>query len=429
MIFSKLNILISYWKHDFRTNTRLLFSSIFGAFGVLWLITEIFSYFFSTSDKFFKSHWYLFVVIGVFWGLQKSRPKLKISHCLMNRDVIIEMCISDIFKQKGSFIIGSNTTFETDIDSGSISPDSIQGQFTKKYYDKIDHLDKDISDELKNEKYQLLQDGRKGKVKKYPLGTVVKIRSKNQTAYFLAIAELNKYGNASGSFEDLKTALSSLWDFIASRGDLESLIVPILGSGFTRLQNKRDEIIREIIQSFIAANSEKKFTNKLTIVIFPKDCCEYKLNLQKLNKYLEHLCEYTKFTGKQDFGVGRPVPGVVKPDMKELPVFTPAPTDTLLRVMPRLLAEMKSDFKKEGMDLVREFAILSNRAVCFSSEKKRFIYYEEDHPDLQNKVDLLEQYGFIKDVTPGNTPIYRMNEEFVEWLLATDMDVNKPPPN
>ena len=428
-MFSKLNILISYWKHDFRRNILLLLTSLLEVFGVLWLITEISSYFFSISDNFLKSHWYLFSAIGVFWGVTKSWPKLKISHCLINRDVRIEICISDIFKQKGSFIIGSNTTFETDIDSRIISSDSIQGQFTKRYYDKIDHLDKDISHELKNEEFELLQDGRKGKVERYPLGTVVKIRSKNQTAYFLAIAELNKHGNASGSFENLKTALSSLWEFIASRGDFESLIVPILGSGFTRLQNKRDEIIREIIQSFIAANSDDKFTDKLIIVIFPKDCCEYKLNLQNLNKYLEHLCEYTEFKRKQDFGVGQPVPEVVKPKTKVLSIFTPALTDTLLRVMPRLLAEMKADFNREGMELVREFAILSNSRVSFWSEKKRFIYYQEEHPDLQNKVDLLQQYGLVKDVTPGNTPIYRMKEEFVEWLLGTDINLENPPPN
>ena len=428
MIFSKFNILISYWKHDFRRNILLLFSSLLEVFGVLWLITEILSYFFSISDNFLKSHWYLFLFIGVFWGLQKSWPKLKIAHCLKNRDVSIDICISDIFKQKGSFIVGSNTTFETDSDS-IISPDSIQGQFTKKYYDKIDHLDKDISDELKNEKFELLKDERKGKCKRYPFGTVVKIRSKNQTAYFLAISELNKHGNASSSFENLKTALSSLWEYIASRGEFEPLIIPILGSRFTRLHNKRDEIIREIIQSFVAANSAKKITDRLIIVIFPKDFCEYRLNLQKLNKYLEHLCEYTEFKSKQDFGVGQPVPEVLKQKTEVLPIFTPPTTDTLLRVMPRLLAEMKADFNNEGMGLVREFVVLSNRRVSFSSEKKRFIYYKEDHPDLQNKVDLLEQYGLVKDVTPGNTPIYRMKEEFVEWLLGTDLDVEKPPPN
>ena len=63
------------------------------------------------------------------------------------------------------------------------------------------------------------------------------------------------------------------------------------------------------MQSFIAANAEKKFTNKLVIVISPKDYSEseYKLDLHKLDKYLEHLCEYTEFKKRQDIGVGQPV--------------------------------------------------------------------------------------------------------------------------
>lgn len=304
-----LNILKSYWKYNFGRNLVFLFFSFLEVFGFLWLITEISSYYFPDTNTFLKSHWYLFLIFVFMCGIYKSRPKLKISHCLVNRDVLIEICISDIFKLDGSLIIGSNTTFDTDINSRIISPQSIQGQFTKKYYDKIDHLDKDISDELTNENYDLIEDGRKGKTKKYPLGSVVEIHSKNKAAYFLAIAEINKHGNASGTFENLKIALSSLWEFIGNRGDLEPLIIPILGSGFTRLQNKREEIIREIIQSFIAANAEKKFTNKLVIVISPKDysASEYKLDLHKLDKYLEHLCEYTEFKNRQDFGIGHPI--------------------------------------------------------------------------------------------------------------------------
>ena len=304
----KLRVLKSYWKYNLGRNILLLLLSFLEVFGILWLITQISSYYFSTTNNYLKPYWYLFLIVGLIWGLYKSWPKLKISHCLINRDVIIEICISNIFKQKGSYIIGSNTTFDTDT-SKIISPESIQGQFTNLYYDKIEHLDKDISDELNDYQYSVLQDGRKGKVNSYPLGTVVKIHSKNQTAYLLAIAELNKHGTASGTFENLKTALSNLWEFIGNRGDLGSLVIPILGSGPTRLQNRRDEIIREIIQSFIAANAEKKFTNKLIIVISPKDYSEseYKLDLLKLDKYLAHLCEYTEFKKNQDVGVGQPI--------------------------------------------------------------------------------------------------------------------------
>ena len=56
------------------------------------------------------------------------------------------------------------------------------------------------------------------------------------------------------------------------------------------------------------------------------------------------------------------------------------------------------------------------------STKSRLSYLEEDYEDLQNKLDILEDYGFITDVRVGNTPIYRMTPEFVQFLL-TDIEI------
>ena len=55
------------------------------------------------------------------------------------------------------------------------------------------------------------------------------------------------------------------------------------------------------------------------------------------------------------------------------------------------------------------------------SSKKRFFYSEEKHPDLQNKVDLLESHGLVVDVTPGNAPMYRMTEDFVGLLMVMEV--------
>ena len=89
----------------------------------------------------------------------------------------------------------------------------------------------------------------------------------------------------------------------------------------------------------------------------------------------------------------------------------------LKRQMPKLIAQFKKDLSKHGQQLIREFFLLPNRGVCLGgSQKHRLRYYEEDHNDLRCKIDLLETQGFLQDVTPGNTPIYRMTEEFVELL-------------
>lgn len=84
--------------------------------------------------------------------------------------------------------------------------------------------------------------------------------------------------------------------------------------------------------------------------------------------------------------------------------------------MPELLAEMKEDFTKHENDSIREFAILPSDKVLFNSAQPRFIYYENQHQNLIGKVDVLENHGYVIDVTVSNAPIYRITEEF--WNLV-----------
>jgi hypothetical protein len=87
--------------------------------------------------------------------------------------------------------------------------------------------------------------------------------------------------------------------------------------------------------------------------------------------------------------------------------------------VPDLINEMKKDINSDETGYVREFFILPNPRCSFNSSKKRFVYYEEQHKGLMEQLDLLEENGFIFDVTPGNNPVYRFTEEFVN-LLKTD---------
>jgi len=86
--------------------------------------------------------------------------------------------------------------------------------------------------------------------------------------------------------------------------------------------------------------------------------------------------------------------------------------------MPELIAEIKNDLLQEGNNLIREFFI-SRKNYSLNPGGKCFVYYEDDHSDLQSKVHILENLAFIIDITPGNAPKYRMTEEFVKLTLNT----------
>jgi hypothetical protein len=102
---------------------------------------------------------------------------------------------------------------------------------------------------------------------------------------------------------------------------------------------------------------------------------------------------------------------------------SPNPTIQLIfKQMSKLFNEMKNDLERPGGEFVREFFVLRSRSVVLGgSSKPRFMYYEDEHKNLRGQIDRLENIGYVIDVTPGNVPIYRMTEDFVQLVLEFDM--------
>ncbi len=87
--------------------------------------------------------------------------------------------------------------------------------------------------------------------------------------------------------------------------------------------------------------------------------------------------------------------------------------------MPELIAKMKADFTKYKNASIREFVVLPSDRVVFNSQQPRFHYFENQHQNLKGKVDVLENHGYVSDVTVSNAPIYRITEEFWELVLTS----------
>lgn len=87
-------------------------------------------------------------------------------------------------------------------------------------------------------------------------------------------------------------------------------------------------------------------------------------------------------------------------------------------LMPRLIADIKKDLTSSA--LIRELFIIS-KSWALNVQNPHFVYYFEEYENLQGKMHILENYGFIKDVTPTPTSIkkYRLKEEFIKLVLAS----------
>lgn len=287
---------------------KKLVSAVLSSFGALWLTVDVAAFFLNGTKwpDAIRNSWLLFVVTGLVIAAWLCRPRLLVSHKLNGRDVTIAIAVGDLFTFPGDLVIGSNTTFDTRVSRELIDSKSVQGRFTEEFYNGETQLNVELSAGLANLPSVVLPGPRIGKTDRFPMGTCVRLNPKVRTAFFLAIADINEHGSASGTFNDLLESLAKLWVFIGQRGTKRSLIMPVLGTGFSRLTNTREEVVRETIKSFIAACSEMTFTDSLTIVITPGDMRKHKISLEELDLFLGHVCRYATFSAGNQQAVGSP---------------------------------------------------------------------------------------------------------------------------
>lgn len=278
----------SYWSYAlFTTDSVKTFMAVVGG---VWLFIDIFS----SIGIFAKeqiSWWNLVYValIALLIVVFTRRPLTKITYKHPGKDLIIEVRIDDIFSLTGQKIIGTNTTFDTDLSNNIISPRSLQGQFTDRFFpNNISELDTRISKQLEGREYFEVQ--KEGKKKQYPFGTTIKFNLQGEFYYWFAMAEMNESNNVKTTLNQLQKSLEGLWDFMEVSSERLPTVIPLVGSAFGRIGIKRKKLIALIAQTFVAAieSSSTTFIDKLIIVVSPKDVERFELNLFEVKDMLKH---------------------------------------------------------------------------------------------------------------------------------------------
>jgi hypothetical protein len=89
--------------------------------------------------------------------------------------------------------------------------------------------------------------------------------------------------------------------------------------------------------------------------------------------------------------------------------------DTVCQQMPDLIKEMRDDLTQKPH--VREFFLLHEGSAFGIKNSDAFVYRASEKHPVRSWAKTLENHGYVQDVTPGNTPKYRMTEEFVGLIL------------
>ena len=273
---------------------REIIVGIINAAGILWLVVSLSNFFFPTYTSNLQQNWLIFLIPGLLWGIYQGRPKLAIRSIIEGTDASIEIIVGDLFDQEGTVVVAAPTSFDNSMDDNTIDKKSIQGQYIVRYCDSMDNLNQQINSSLKGIDFDLRDKLEKpyGSQRRYPVGTVANVVFNGKKAYFVALATLNEHKKASLTWNDLLDGLPRLWESIRLRGSTDPINVPILGSGFSRVNATREELVREIIKSFIAAIHSGCFCENLKIVISNSDFIDRKVDLDQLGSFLEHECTY-----------------------------------------------------------------------------------------------------------------------------------------
>jgi len=268
----------AYWRYIFSQSGL---KSILAIFGLIWLIIESLDFFnVYTRDQYGSYAFFVFILISTVISILLRRPVKSISIPFPKYDFCVQVRITDLFNVSGATMISSNTIFEADVASGNISVDSLQGQFTAKYYTgNQNELIKEIREELKSV----------SSPSPYPMGTTVQIHTHGKTFYLTAMAKLGEGGNAFSTITDIKNALDGLWDYVRTNGELQELAVPVIGTGRGRLKISRKKMVALIAESFLKASIKDKFTDKLIITIRPEDAENFGINLYDIKDHLHHV--------------------------------------------------------------------------------------------------------------------------------------------
>lgn len=82
--------------------------------------------------------------------------------------------------------------------------------------------------------------------------------------------------------------------------------------------------------------------------------------------------------------------------------------------MPDMFNEMRNDLT--AYPLSREFVILK-KSWTYWAKGNELVYYFEDHPELENKLLILENHGLIREITYNNVSRYIIAEELASYLM------------
>lgn len=282
--FSKAHLARNWWS------AVKLFLSLLGTFELVMTLIS-----FCTKDgKGICLSWpVMLAIIGVVAVVAffATKPKFKVAAKIEDLDARVVVLLGDVFTDSGDYVIACNRMFDTSIEKGVLPKTSVQAQYQQRFFGgDVSTVDKMIDSEIGLSASEDFASALGGKTRKYAVGTIAKISNKDGNAYFVALSEMDACATRQITKQDFRRGLDALWNYFSTRGRPRVIKMPVLCSGTTSLGMSREDIIKQIIFSYVNFVKVNKTCQELRIYVKPEDARTYEVDMYCLEKFLELAC-------------------------------------------------------------------------------------------------------------------------------------------
>lgn len=245
-----------------------LIGSVFSIFGVMATCIDFTKYF---------PHWYtallyiLIIVIIVYLISTAIVLNLNSKIVFSNKNQKnITVKYGDLFSDNTSIkVIPVNKCFDTEVNEDLISRNSLHGKLIKRELKNIgiDEFREQIEESLSAQNLVgvNVEDKKKGKQLRYPVGTVAEVKDGDITYYLLGLTEMDTELKSHCKIEEYCIAIIELMNYFDKRGQGEDMAMPIMGAGFSRMNRSEKELLECMIALVKAQQS--KMRGNVDIVI------------------------------------------------------------------------------------------------------------------------------------------------------------------
>ena len=188
-----------------------------------------------------------------------------ILHSNSGRDVYVQY--GDILKPETivgksndriNIVIPVNRCFDTIVDDNLISHTTLHGKILQKIYDSGLYTQKTLNEEIKKSltNYPVEEELTKeekpcGNLRRYAEGTVAELKESEKLTYFFwGLSKFDHMLKASTTKTEYATAIQKLIEFCNSRSQGYPVIMPVIGSGLSRTNVKKEDILRYLKSAF-----------------------------------------------------------------------------------------------------------------------------------------------------------------------------------